>query len=63
MGSVMRRLLFTVALLIGIVMLWQRMHIVVFVQASLWQLLAVLLVLAVAIYLTLEAIVERLERR
>jgi len=63
MGSVIRRLLFTLILLVLLAALWQKMHIVVFVRASLGQLLVVLLVLAVVIYIVLDEVVERLERR
>ncbi len=63
MASVIKRVLLTVALLIAGAAIWQKLHIVIFVRATLLQLLLFYLVLAVVIYVLLDEIIDRLVRR
>jgi len=63
MASVIKRVLLTVALLIAGAAIWQKLHIVIFVRATLLQLLLFYLILAVVIYVLLDEIIDRLARR
>jgi hypothetical protein len=63
MASVIKRLLITVALIIAGAAIWQKLHIVVFVRATLLQLLLFYLVLAVIIYVLLDEIIDKVARR
>jgi hypothetical protein len=63
MASIIKRLLITVALIIAGAAIWQKLHIVVFVRATLTQLLLFYLVLAVIIYVLLDEIIDKIARR
>lgn len=63
MTSVIKRLLITAALLLAGAAIWQKLHIVVLVRATLPQLLLFYLVLAVVIYVLLDETIDRLFKR
>lgn len=54
-----RSLLLTIAVLIAFWLIWSRLHFVVFVSASFWQVLLVFAVLAVVIFLGLDHLLNR----
>ncbi len=54
MRKLTRRLLLGLALVFAFLLIWQKLHIVVWVHAELWQLLLLFLGLAFAIYLVFE---------
>lgn len=54
MRKLTRRLLWGLALIFAFVIIWQKVHIVVVVRATFWQLLLLFLGLAAGIYLVIE---------
>ncbi len=63
MRRITKRLLLGLAVVFAFVIIWQKVRIVVLIRASMYQLLAAFAVLAVAIYLVLEVLVGKSERR
>ena len=49
----------TLAVLIAFWLIWSRMHIVVYVQASFWQILLLFAILAVALFLGIDHLMNR----
>ena len=62
MRRIARRLLWALALALAAILVWRKVRIVVWVHASLWQLLLLFLGLAVGIYLVLELLLSRSDR-
>jgi hypothetical protein len=58
-----KRLILAIALLLAGVAFWRKLHIVVFVRATLPQLLLFYLILGVGIYLLLDSVIDRLTGR
>jgi hypothetical protein len=54
MRRLTRRLLLGVAFVFAFILIWQKLHIVVFIHATFWQLLLLFVGLAFAIYLVFE---------
>jgi hypothetical protein len=56
MRKLTKRLLWGLALIFAFVIIWQKVHIVVVVRATFWQLLLLFLGLALGIYLVIEVL-------
>jgi hypothetical protein len=54
MRKLTRRLLMGAAFVFAFILIWQKLHIVVWIRATFWQLLLLLVGLAFAIYLVFE---------
>jgi hypothetical protein len=54
MRKLTRRLLWGLAFVFAFILIWQKLHIVVWIRATFWQLLLLFVGLAFAIYLVLE---------
>ncbi len=59
MRSRSRSLLFTLALGIALLLVWQRVRFVIFVPLTVWQFAGLLLVIAVVLFLFLDHLVNR----
>jgi len=57
--QVTKRLLWGLALLFALVLIWPKVRIVFFVHVDLWQLAVLFLILALAIYLVFESLLGR----
>jgi len=57
--QVTKRLLWALALLFALVLIWRKVRIVFFVHVDLWQLALLFLILALAIYLVFESLLGR----
>ncbi len=55
----LRAVIITIAVLVAFWLIWSRLHIVVWVRAEFWQLLLLMAVLAVAIFLGLDHLLNR----
>ena len=62
MRRITRRLLWALALVLALVLIWRKVHIIVLVRMNSWQLLGLFLGLAVVIYLVFELLLGRLDR-
>lgn len=56
MRKLTKRLLWGLALIFSFIIIWQKVHIVVVVRATFWQLLLLFLGLALGIYLVIEVL-------
>jgi hypothetical protein len=54
MHKLTRRLLLGLAFVFAFILIWQKIHIVIWIHATFWQLLLLFVGLAVAIYLVFE---------
>ncbi len=59
MVRVSRSIIVAIAVLIAFWLIWSKLHIVVWVQASMWQILLLFAVLAVVLFLGLDHLLNR----
>ena len=63
MHKVTNRLLWALAFLLAVVLVWRKLRIVILVHLHFWQLLLLFVALAVAIYVVFEVLLGRLGDR
>ena len=63
MRRLSRFMVLGIALVIAFVLIWRKVHIVIFVRATFWQLLVLYGALAVAVFLILDWVLDRVSGR